>query len=240
MMKKTWTCFLTLALIFSMSACSPVGAGNKAEETSAAAESEENATVIETSVAETTAAAVQETQIPQEELDRIPLPMSNQYAISVEQAENADELTDLSKKAIWYAMNGSIDSFYEDIFERKENENISIVLNNMDILIVYGESLAAIPEESWDKICQIAAKATPENTAHTEAIFLNYVGSIILGKAGNGEEITDLDSFKDVYGTYYDWAYSEYIMKIRDGITETDSGMEAMDAALEELYAIVK
>lgn len=240
MMKKTWTCFLTLALIFSMSACSPVGAGSKVEETSAATESEENSTAAETSVAETTTAAVQETPIPQEELDRIPLPMINQYAVSVEQAENADELTDLSKKAIWYAMNGSIDSFYEEIFKMEENESTSMVLNNMDILSLYGESLAAVPEGSWDKICQIAAKAASENTAHTEAIFLNYVGSIILGKAGNGEEITDLDSFKDVYGTYYDWAYSEYTMKVRDGITETDSGMEAIDAALEELYAIVK
>lgn len=239
-MRKTWICFLALTLVFSMSACSPAGAGSKAEETSAATESEENTAVAETSVTETTAATIQETQIPQEELDRIPLPMINQYAIYVEQAENADELTDVSKKAIWYAMNGSIDSFYEGILEKENNESISMVLNNMPVLNAYGEALAAVPEESWDKICQIAAKASPENTAHTEANFLNYVGSIILGKAGNGEEITDLDSFKDIYGTYYDWAYSEYIMKVRDGITETDPGMEAIDAALEELYAIVK
>ena len=239
-MRKTWICFLALTLVFSMSACSPVGAGSKAEETSVATESEENTTVAETSVAETTAATIQETQIPQEELDRIPLPMINQYAIYVEQAENADELTDVSKKAIWYAMNGSIDSFYEGILEKENNESISMVLNNMPVLNAYGEALAAVPEGSWDKICQIAAKAASENTAHTEANFLNYVGSIILGKAGNGEEITDLDSFKDIYGTYYDWAYSEYIMKVRDGITETDPDMEAIDAALEELYAIVK
>lgn len=239
-MRKTWICFLALTLVFSMSACSPAGAGNKAEETSAATENEEDTTAAETSLTETTTTAVQDTQIPQEELDRIPLPVINDYAVFVEQAENADELTDLSKKAIWYAMNGSIDPFYEEIFKREETESISMVLNNMSILSVYGESLAAVPEESWDKICQIATKASPENTAHTEANFLNYVGSIILGKAGNGEEITDLDSFKDVYGTYYDWSYSEYTMKVRDGVAETDPSMEAIDAALEELYAIVK
>ena len=231
-LKRVALSFLAVMTVICLGAC---GSGT--------AQSDQE-TVTEETTQDVSVEETVENEPSEEELENILIPNINEYHRRIDEMEDqelASKYSLVAKKVIWCYLNGKEDMIY-DMIENDfadDTDAVGNFMNDEPLLEVYGEAVAALSEEKRDAIMQIGTKLKedePKLSPYIDATILYYAGEVVLGKAGNQEEINNLDDFKNCFGDYYYFGYHQYL--INEPI-DSDVDYSLLDSALEQTYEIL-
>ena len=208
--------------------------------------------ITESTLEETAAESTEEIGAPtQEELDSILLPSTNMIAETVAGLNIAAEAEEFIKTSIWYYMNddedGAFDAYLEFSEKYPDPQVLQCIMPWEEIWRTYAEGLKLIPNDIRTSIIELGNStnaAMGDAQPYLANTFLEYASLVLTGEAGNGEEISDFESFATCFGTYYGGLYLEYYTTVVKGGGTADMVPEGekyaeLHKGIEALYAMV-